>query len=42
MTGTPDGMIAQCEQSVVARAEAVLAGLADRSGSGDAVPGEAA
>lgn len=36
------GMAAQCEQSVIARAEAVLAGLADRTGSGDAVPGEAA
>ncbi|MGE5562452.1 MAG: HipA domain-containing protein [Bacillota bacterium] len=42
MTGTSGGMIAQCEQSVVARAEAVLAGLADRTGSGDAVPGEVA
>jgi serine/threonine-protein kinase HipA len=29
------GMVAQCEQAVVARAHAILAGLSDRTGSGD-------
>ena len=35
LPGVDGGMVAQCEQAVVARAQAILAGLADRTGSGE-------
>lgn len=41
LPGGAAGMVAQCEQSVRARADAVLTGLADATGSGEAAAVEA-